>query len=77
MQTIRQALFTGWHLMRLIRLVFGIFFLVQAIQMHDFLVGIIAAFFLITALTNVGCVVQEAVQHRFRKIRALVQTNKI
>ena len=55
METIKQTLFTGWHLMRWLRLVFGIIFLVQAIQMHDMLVGAIAGFFLVTAITNTGC----------------------
>ena len=55
METIRQTLFTGWHLMRWLRLVFGIFFIVQAIQMHDLMFGVIAGFFLVTAITNTGC----------------------
>ena len=55
METIKQTLFSGWHLMRWLRLVFGIFFMVQAIQMHDVMVGVIAAFFLVTAITNIGC----------------------
>ena len=55
METIRQTLFTGWHLMRWLRLAFGIIFIVQAIQMHDMLVGAIAGFFLFAAVTNIGC----------------------
>lgn len=55
METIKQTLFTGWHFMRWLRLVFGIIFIVQAIQMHDVLVGAIAGFFLFTAITNIGC----------------------
>ena len=55
METIKQTLFTGWHLMRWLRLAFGIIFIVQAIQMHDMLVGAIASFFLVTAVTNIGC----------------------
>ena len=55
METIKQTLFTGWHLMRWLRLVFGIFFMVQAIQMHDLMIGLIAGFFLVTAVTNTGC----------------------
>lgn len=55
MQTIKQVLFSGWHFMRWLRLIFGIFFLVQAIQVHDTLLGIIAGFFLFTSLTNTGC----------------------
>lgn len=55
MQTIKQTLFTGWHFMRWVRLAFGIVFLVQAIQIHDMLIGVVAGFFLITAITNTGC----------------------
>lgn len=50
-----QTIFTGWHFMRWIRLVFGVFFIVQAIQMHDIMIGVIAGFFLLTAIANVGC----------------------
>ena len=55
METIKQTLFTGWHFMRWLRLVLGIVFLVQAIQMHDTVIGVIAGFFLVTAITNIGC----------------------
>lgn len=55
MKTIKQALFSNWHFMRWLRLIFGVFFMVQALQMHDWLVGTIAGFFLITAIANVGC----------------------
>lgn len=55
METIKQALFSGWHFMRWLRLVFGIFFMVEAIQMHDLMIGVIAGFFLLTAITNTGC----------------------
>ncbi len=41
--------------MRWLRLVLGIVFLVQAIQMHDTVIGVIAGFFLVTAITNIGC----------------------
>lgn len=55
METIRQTLFTGWHFMRWLRLGFGIFFAVHAIQTHDTLAGFVSAFFLFTAVTNTGC----------------------
>ncbi len=55
METIKQTLFTNWHFMRWLRLAFGIIFIVQAIQMHDMMVGAIAGFFLVTAITNTGC----------------------
>ncbi len=52
---IKQTLFTGWNAMRWIRLALGIFIAIQAVQMHDTLSGIIAAFFLFQAITNTGC----------------------
>lgn len=55
MKTIRQTLFNGWHFMRWLRLVFGLFFLVQAVQAHDSLMWLGAGFFLFTSLTNTGC----------------------
>ena len=55
MQLIKQTLFTNWNFMRLLRLGFGVFFVIQAIQMHDAFMGIIGGFFLFTSLTNTGC----------------------
>ena len=55
MQNIRQKLFTDWHFMRWLRLAFGVFFMVQAIRMHDSFAGVIGGFFLFTAATNAGC----------------------
>ena len=52
---IREILFSDWHLMRWLRLGLGIYLAVQAIQLHDTLAGVIAAFFLIQAVTNTGC----------------------
>jgi hypothetical protein len=55
MEIIKQTLFTGWNFMRWVRLAFGVFFAVQAIQTHDTLVGLVSAFFLLTAISNTGC----------------------
>jgi hypothetical protein len=55
METIKQTLFTGWHFMRWLRLAFGILFILQAIDIHDSLMGIVGGFFLFTAVTNTGC----------------------
>ena len=55
MFSIKETLFTGWNFMRFLRLGFGIFFIVQAIQTHDTLIGVAGAFFLFTAVTNTGC----------------------
>jgi hypothetical protein len=51
----KQVLFTNWHAMRWIRLVIGLFFIQQAIQFHEFLFGVMAAFFLFQAVFNTGC----------------------
>ncbi len=55
METIRQKVFTGWYFMRWLRLGFGVFFMIQAIQMHNTSIGLIAGFFLMTAILNTGC----------------------
>lgn len=55
METIKQTLFTGWNFMRWLRLAFGIFFTIQGIQSSDTLMGVVGAFFLLTAVTNTGC----------------------
>lgn len=52
---IREILFSDWHLMRWLRLGLGIYLAVQAVKVHDTLAGVIAAFFLIQAVTNTGC----------------------
>lgn len=55
MDTIKHTLFTGWNFMRFLRLGFGVFFIIQAIQSHDTFIGLAGAFFLFTAITNTGC----------------------
>ena len=55
METITQILFTGWNLMRWLRLALGSFMAYQAILLHDTMAGMIAVFFLFQALTNTGC----------------------
>lgn len=55
METIKQTLFTGWNFMRWLRLTVGIFFIVQGIQTSYTMMGIVGAFFLLTAVTNTGC----------------------
>lgn len=51
----KNLLFTNWHFMRIIRLVFGIFLIFQAVETHQWLFLIFAAFFLFQALFNQGC----------------------
>ncbi len=55
MQTIKQMLFSGWSIMRLLRLILGTIIGIQAIEQHDSLSGLVAAFFLFQAITNTGC----------------------
>lgn len=50
-----QTLLTGWNFMRGLRLVLGVIFLMQAIEMRDIITGLIATFFLYQAVTNTGC----------------------
>ena len=54
-ESIKTTLLTQWSLMRGIRLAAGIFLAVQAVQMHDAIVGFIAAILLVQAFTNTGC----------------------
>ncbi len=55
LDSIKSTLFTNWHLVRILRLVFGIFVLVQAVTMRDALAGMISVLFLYQAFTNTGC----------------------
>lgn len=50
-----QTLLTGWNFMRGLRLVLGVIFLMQAIELRDIITGLIATFFLFQAITNTGC----------------------
>jgi hypothetical protein len=50
-----QILLTGWNFVRVLRLVLGVIFLMQAIEMRDIITGLIATFFLFQAVTNTGC----------------------
>lgn len=51
----KQLLFANWHIMRWIRLLFGLFSLQQAFQYREILFGLMAAFFLFQAIFNTGC----------------------
>lgn len=55
MNTLKQRLFTNWHLMRIIRLGLSVWLLVMAIQSKDIAIGALALFFLFTAVTAAGC----------------------
>lgn len=51
----QQVLFSGWHFMRWVRLVFGTFFLIASIVWLDGVLALAAIFLLFQALTTVGC----------------------
>ncbi len=55
MNAIFAQLTTGWHLMRWIRLIVGLFAAVQMFLHKDLAMGIIAILFLFQAVTNTGC----------------------
>ncbi len=55
MSTLKQRLFTNWHLVRLFRLGIGVMMLVAGIQNKDWMIGLLSAFFLYQALTDTGC----------------------
>jgi hypothetical protein len=55
LDSIKSTLFTNWHLVRVLRLVFGIFVMVQAVTLRDALAGMISVLFLYQAFTNTGC----------------------
>lgn len=50
-----QIRFTNWHLMRFIRLAFGLFLVSQAYVLHEWIFLIFASFFLFQAIFNLGC----------------------
>jgi hypothetical protein len=51
----KHILFTNWHLMRIVRLVFAIFLFVQAYVTFEWFFIAFGLFFLIQALFNTGC----------------------
>ena len=50
-----KAILNNWSIMRGLRLVLGIAALVQAFIQKDILLGLLAAFLLLTAIANIGC----------------------
>lgn len=51
----KQLLSSNWHIMRIVRLLFGIFLIFQAVETHQYVFFAFAAFFLFQALFNQGC----------------------
>ena len=55
MKKIRIILFTDWHIMRFVRLAFGIFFGIMAYINADSIAALASAFFLYQSLMNISC----------------------
>jgi len=51
----KQAIFSNWNFMRLIRLVLGITIIVQSIITKDWVVGILGIVFIAMPMFNIGC----------------------
>jgi len=50
-----KKILTGWHLMRVIRLLMGIVAIGQAIVTKEWILGLAGGFLLYMALANLGC----------------------
>jgi len=55
MNTLKLRLLTNWNIMRVVRLVIGLYLLISAVQMRDWLVGTLSLLFVVMAITNTGC----------------------
>lgn len=55
MNSIKNKLLYNWHLMRLIRLAFGLWLVVLCIKDREWITGLLGAFFLYQAVTDTGC----------------------
>ena len=55
MNTLRQRLFSNWHLMRVVRLILSGALLVMAFQGNDVAMGSLALLFLVTTIAGAGC----------------------
>jgi len=51
----KSIFFSHWHLMRLIRLIFGVFLIFQGIETRQWFFFVFSAFFLFQAIFNQGC----------------------
>ncbi len=50
-----KAILNNWSIMRVLRLVLGIAAWVPAFTQKDVMLGVLAAFLLLTAIANIGC----------------------
>ena len=51
----KQTIFYNWNFMRFIRLVLGIFIIVQSVIVKDWAIGLLGIFFTAMPLFNIGC----------------------
>ena len=51
----KEQLLTNWHILRIVRLLFGVFLIFQAIETRQYVFFAFAAFFLFQAIFNQGC----------------------
>ena len=51
----KQILLSNWNFMRVIRLVLGIFIIVQAAMVKDWTMGLLGVFFTALPVLNIGC----------------------
>ena len=51
----KQGIFSNWNFMRAIRLVLGIFIIVQSIVVKDWAIGLLGILFTAMPLFNIGC----------------------
>jgi hypothetical protein len=50
-----KTILTGWHFMRMVRLLLGIGIIVQGVENGDWAVGLLGGLFVVLAVTNTAC----------------------
>ena len=51
----KQAIFSNWNFMRFLRLVLGIFIIVQSVIVKDWAMGLLGLAFTAMPVFNIGC----------------------
>ena len=55
MELLKRTIFSPWGFLRIVRLVLGTAFFIQAFLMKDVLTGLLSALILFQVFTNTGC----------------------
>ncbi len=55
LKSLKTQLFSNWDLLRILRIVIGVFLGYQGFKLHDSVAWMIAGIFIVQALTNTGC----------------------